>query len=157
MTYPSQPLLPRRCVVRSQATDRWSQPPHQPPEIPARLRRQQLARRSAPGSILRHPPPNGCSRRLREEASAQGSCGVIGGILDQSEALPYFGCLTTRKYGLSVFHPSGYFCCASSFDTAGTMMTSSPCFQFAGVATLCLAVSCMESRARRISSKLRPV
>src|SRR5712692_626730 len=37
------------------------------------------------------------------------------------------------------------------------MMTSSPCFQLAGVATLCFAVSCMESRTRRISSKLRPV
>ena len=37
------------------------------------------------------------------------------------------------------------------------MITSSPCFQFAGVATLCLAVSCIESSTRRISSKLRPV
>ena len=36
-------------------------------------------------------------------------------------------------------------------------MTSSPFFQFTGVATLCLAVSCIESRTRRISSKFRPV
>lgn len=35
------------------------------------------------------------------------------------------------------------------------MITSSPFFQFTGVATLCLAVSCMESSTRRISSKLR--
>ena len=41
--------------------------------------------------------------------------------------------------------------------TEGTMITSSPFFQSAGVATLCLAVSCMESMTRRISSKLRPV
>ena len=37
------------------------------------------------------------------------------------------------------------------------MITSSPCFQFTGVATLCFAVSCIESSTRRISSKLRPV
>lgn len=37
------------------------------------------------------------------------------------------------------------------------MITSSPRFQSAGVATLWLAVSCNESIARRISSKLRPV
>ena len=33
----------------------------------------------------------------------------------------------------------------------------SPCFQFTGVATLCLAVSCRESMTRSTSSKLRPV
>ncbi len=37
------------------------------------------------------------------------------------------------------------------------MITLSPSFQLAGVATRCLAVSWMESSARRISSKLRPV
>ena len=37
------------------------------------------------------------------------------------------------------------------------MMTSSPCFQSAGVATRCLAVICSESITRRISWKLRPV
>ena len=37
------------------------------------------------------------------------------------------------------------------------MITSSPCFQFTGVATLCFAVSCSESITRSISSKLRPV
>ena len=39
----------------------------------------------------------------------------------------------------------------------GTMITSSPGFQFTGVATWCLAVSCMESSTRSTSSKLRPV
>ena len=53
----------------------------------------------------------------------------------------YFGCGTMRRYGLGDFQPAGYFCCASSFDTDGKMMTSSPCFQFTGVATLCFAVS----------------
>ena len=42
-------------------------------------------------------------------------------------------------------------------DTAGTIITSSPSFQFTGVATLCFNVSCNESISRRISSKLRPV
>src|SRR5258706_15595037 len=69
----------------------------------------------------------------------------------------YFGCGTILRYGLGDFQPPGYCFCASSLETAPLMITSSPCFQFAGVATLCLAVSCMESRARRISSKLRPV
>jgi hypothetical protein len=40
---------------------------------------------------------------------------------------------------------------------AGMITTSSPSFQFAGVATLKLSVSCSESITRRISSKLRPV
>ena len=37
------------------------------------------------------------------------------------------------------------------------MITSSPCCQFTGVATLCLAVSWRESITRSTSSKLRPV
>ena len=53
--------------------------------------------------------------------------------------------------------PPGNIFFASSSPTAGTMITSSPCFQFTGVATLCFAVSCIESRTRRISSKFRPV
>jgi alkyl hydroperoxide reductase subunit AhpC len=40
--------------------------------------------------------------------------------------------------------------------TAGAMITSSPGFQFAGVVSLCFAVSWSESMTRRISSKLRP-
>ena len=46
---------------------------------------------------------------------------------------------------------------ASSLETEPAMITSSPCFQFAGVATLCLAVSWSESMTRSTSSKLRPV
>ena len=37
------------------------------------------------------------------------------------------------------------------------MMTSWPGFQLAGVATLCFAVSWIESSTRSTSSKLRPV
>ena len=37
------------------------------------------------------------------------------------------------------------------------MMTASPCRQFTGVATRCLAVSWSESITRNTSSKLRPV
>lgn len=51
------------------------------------------------------------------------------------------GWATTRRYGVSVFQPLGYFAAACSLDTAGGMMTSSPSFQFTGVATVCLAVS----------------
>ena len=40
--------------------------------------------------------------------------------------------------------------------TAAVMMTSSPCFQSAGVATAGLELSWSESMTRRISSKLRP-
>ena len=46
---------------------------------------------------------------------------------------------------------------ASSSETEPAMITSSPCLQFTGVATRCLAVSCIESITRRISSKFRPV
>src|SRR5580704_5062644 len=46
---------------------------------------------------------------------------------------------------------------SNSRSSAGTRITSSPFFQFTGVATLCSAVSCIESRTRRISSKFRPV
>src|ERR1043166_6007981 len=69
----------------------------------------------------------------------------------------YLGCGTMRRYGRTVFQPPGKAVLASASDTEGTMMTSSPCFQSDGVATLCLAVSCSESITRSSSSKLRPV
>ncbi len=47
-----------------------------------------------------------------------------------------FGCGTTRRYGLRVFQPPGNFSFAASSDNDGTMITSSPSFQFTGVATL---------------------
>ena len=46
---------------------------------------------------------------------------------------------------------------AASSETEPAMITSSPCFQLTGVATLCLAVSSSESTTRSTSSKLRPV
>src|SRR5579863_7572797 len=69
----------------------------------------------------------------------------------------YLGCGTMRRYGLGDFQPSGYFCFASSSETEGRIITSPPSFQLAGVATLCLVVSWMESSTRNTSSKLRPV
>jgi hypothetical protein len=45
------------------------------------------------------------------------------------------GCGVTRRYGFFVVNPFGNFFFASSSDTEGTMMTSSPCFQSAGVDT----------------------
>src|SRR5437773_8041833 len=67
------------------------------------------------------------------------------------------GCGTIRIYGLGAFQPFGYVFLASSSDTEPAMITSSPCFQLTGVATLCFAVSCSESMTRSTSSKLRPV
>src|SRR5262249_13726989 len=67
------------------------------------------------------------------------------------------GCGTIRMYGRGARHPCGYVFFASSSDTEPAMMTSSPCFQFTGVDTLCVAVSCSESSTRSTSSKLRPV
>src|SRR5207244_458989 len=71
--------------------------------------------------------------------------------------VPYFGCGVRRRYGLRVFQPFGNLALASSSLTAGTMITSSPCFQFTGVATLWASVSWSESITRKISSKFRPV
>src|SRR3974377_1638980 len=68
-----------------------------------------------------------------------------------------FGCGTIRKYGRGAFQPFGYTFLASSANTDPAMITSSPCFQFTGVATLCFAVNCSESITRNTSSKLRPV
>src|SRR5262249_46508490 len=68
-----------------------------------------------------------------------------------------FRCGTMRIEGLGDFQPCGYCFLASSSLTELAMITSSPCFQFTGVATLCLAVSCSESITRNTSSKLRPV
>src|SRR5437762_2575651 len=69
----------------------------------------------------------------------------------------YFGWDTIRRYGFGAFQPAGYVFFASSSETEVTMITSWPCFQFTGVATLCLVVSWQESRSRSTSSKLRPV
>ena len=48
----------------------------------------------------------------------------------------FCGSGTTRRYGFSVFQPPGNFSRACSSLSEGTMMTSSPLFQSAGVATL---------------------
>src|SRR5258706_14963812 len=74
-----------------------------------------------------------------------------------SLAAGFFGSVTMRRYGLGAFQPWGYFCLASSSVTEPTMMTSSPGFQLTGVATLWLAVNCIESSTRSTSSKFRPV
>jgi hypothetical protein len=53
---------------------------------------------------------------------------------------------------LGAFH-SPKICLASSSETDPAMITSSPCRQFTGVDTRCLAVSCSESITRGTSSK----
>src|SRR6478672_3225644 len=67
------------------------------------------------------------------------------------------GCGVNLRYGFIVLKPAGNFTLASSSEIEGTMMQSSPLFQFTGVATLYFDVSCSESITRKISSKLRPV
>src|SRR5918999_395011 len=67
-----------------------------------------------------------------------------------------FGCGVIRRYGFGALQPPGNFSFAASSDNDGTMITSSPSFQFTGVATLYFDVNCNESITRRSSSKLRP-
>src|SRR6185369_13816703 len=73
-------------------------------------------------------------------------------------ALYLLGWGVTRKYGRTALKPFGKRS-ASSFGScsAGTITTSSPSCQSAGVATLWLSVSCSESTTRKISEKFRPV
>jgi len=59
-------------------------------------------------------------------------------------------------YGFGALHPPGYFFAASSFETLPLIMTSSPGFQFTGVETLCLAVSCMESSTAALRRSCGP-
>src|SRR5206468_3210362 len=90
----------------------------------------------------------------RPEPRRRGDC-----ALREVRASPnrYSGCGTILMYGFGAFHPDGYFSFASASETEPAMITSSPCFQFTGVATLCFAVSWSESITRRTSSKFRPV
>ena len=69
----------------------------------------------------------------------------------------YFGAGTIRMYGFGDFQPAGHLVLAWSSVTEPEMITSSPCFQSAGVATRCFAVICSESITRRIYAKFRPV
>jgi hypothetical protein len=60
---------------------------------------------------------------------------VLPGATRVEEANYRFGWGVTRRYGLRRLKPLGNFFSASSSDTAGTTMTSSPSVQFTGVAT----------------------
>src|SRR5580658_6193637 len=100
-----------------------------------RFQKQAADRRGFPRIQIHHTYDPCLSAQIR-------GCEVV------SRLPTYCGCFVTRRYGLIVLNP-GNFCCASSFETAAVMITSSPCFQFTGVATLCFAVSCMESSTRR--------
>src|SRR2546430_17238700 len=83
--------------------------------------------------------------------------GAAGRPLTDRRRAAYFGWATVRRYGLSVLNPCGYFFLASSSDTDVGMMTSCPGFQFTGVATVGLELSCTESSRRSTSSKFQPV
>src|SRR6266700_3177929 len=112
-------------------------------------------------SVLRQPFPTCFERRTRKHAQVSRSVALHtrgrGSSRTSSDRTGYFGWGTIRRYGFGAFHPPGYFFLASSFETLPLMTTSSPGFQFTGVETWCLAVSCNESRTRITSSKLRPV
>ena len=98
----------------------------------AGLGRGQLALNTRPDSTDQpHPKLRGDARAQRNDRS---EFRVVFGCGSRSGQR--LGCLVTRRYGLTVFQPAGNSSLASSSETAGTMMTSSPSFQFAGVATL---------------------
>src|SRR5439155_1721283 len=94
---------------------------------------------------------------LAHRAAAHHQAGVAPQVEGDGVILRHLGCAVRRRWGLSAFQPLGNFALASSSVTAGTMITSSPCFQFTGVATRCASVGWSESITRRISSKFRPV
>ena len=87
-----------------------------------RRRHSGAGRASArPTRVTRHGRPGGPASRARS-AGPGGRAYLLGwGV--------------TRRYGLRRLKPLGNFFSASSSDTAGTTMTSSPSFQFTGVAT----------------------
>src|SRR3954469_25055105 len=118
----------------------------------AALARRRLLAAFAAGSR------SGAAATPPDGRGAAGS-GVAGGDGGRAVAAGpgYFGCCVIRRYGFGAFQPCGNCFFASSSLTEPEMMTSPPCFQLAGVATLCFAVSWIESMTRRTSSKFRPV
>jgi hypothetical protein len=61
---------------------------------------------------------------------------VVGGRRPAPSGDYLLGWGVTRRYGLTDLNPLGNRSLASSSETAGTMITSSPSVQFTGVATL---------------------
>src|SRR5262249_39049580 len=123
------------------------------------MKAEPTARRSTPILTQREgtgQPPPGLDGPGAGEHQRPGGRSAMEGEGPPGD--PYlFGWGVRRRYGLSAFQPLGNFPLASSSVTAGMMITSSPCFQFTGVATLYCSVSWRESITRRISSKFRPV
>jgi hypothetical protein len=84
-------------------------------------------------------------------------------LLDHHLVLIYFSVLSlclmsvkrrySRPLGTGHVWKSGNWALASEFDRRGLIIHDWLCFQSAGVATLCLAVSWRESTTRRISLK----
>ena len=89
-----------------------------------------------------------CDRMMDAELACAGVLGLERlPLLLASVALARLG--NEPEVRLGRLPAAGYFCFASSSETDDRMMTSSPCFQFTGVATLCVAVSCIESSTRK--------
>ena len=93
------------------------------------LGRGHRAEAPAPGPDA-GPPGPGPEGRIR--------AGSTGGTAAGRQRRPCYllGWGVTRRYGLRALNPFGNRSLASSSETAGTMMTSSPSFQLTGVATL---------------------
>src|ERR1044071_8035731 len=108
--------------------------------------------RSGAGCTKQELAPKVCSCSMfsnqREVATYDALCAAVS---DCSAGL--LGCGVIRRYGFGALQPPGNFSFAASSDNDGTMITSSPSFQFTGGATLCFEVNCNESITRRISSK----
>src|SRR5262249_50090067 len=126
--------------------------------------------RTQPETRLRLPEPNlhaltlvlPARERGQNNEPSRGSRHHRGASITLSRptrrSFHLLGCGVIRRYGLLTLEPFGKFCLSTSGSCSeGTITQSSPSFQFTGVATEWLSVSCSESITRKISSKLRPV
>src|SRR5207237_2645049 len=95
----------------------------------------------------REPPPSACTMSPARLVGAVGIEPTNGRVRAccltvwrrPNRGQIYFGCGVIRRYGFGALKPGKLFFASSSL-TEPEMITSSPCFQLAGVATLCLAV-----------------
>ena len=97
----------------------------------------------SPGAILSPPYPPDPSTRSdspalvgRGRIRPEGRIRCMRGTAREGRPDYLLGWGVTRRYGLRALNPFGNRSVASSSDSAGTTITSSPSFQFTGVATL---------------------
>lgn len=96
-----------------------------------------VARLSEPGGHSTwNAPGHACKGRQRSVLESEPDRGLTLAGHCPASAHDLFGWGVRRRYGFSLRYPFGKSLSASESGTAGTMMQSSPCFQFTGVATL---------------------